>query len=212
MMSTSNFFKKFSLSPYQKAEDVSLILDEMKIKEGLIYNKHSGEMIGFTRLGEVNDELMRLENGEGHPPIASHVLTLMVRGLLFKLEFPYAHFATNGITADFLYHIVWEAVRLLEADDIKVLCITADGASRNRKFFRMHKIPELSHPYKAKNPYAKDDRWLYFIADPPHLIKTVRNSWSHSGQNGTRHMQVTLDCVYIQNDYSIIILLNCCSR
>ncbi len=25
---------------------VSLMLDEMKIKEGLVYNKHSGEMIG----------------------------------------------------------------------------------------------------------------------------------------------------------------------
>ena len=51
---------------------------------------------------------------------------------------------------------MWEAVRLLEADGIKVLCITADGASPNRNFFNMHKTPDLSVPYKAKNPYAKD--------------------------------------------------------
>ena len=46
---------------------VSLILDEMKIKEGLVYNKHSGEMIGFTHLGDINNELMKLEQGYEHP-------------------------------------------------------------------------------------------------------------------------------------------------
>ena len=44
-----------------------------------------------------------------HPPIANHVLTIMVRGLLFKLEFPYADFGT-GVTMDVLYPIVWEAI------------------------------------------------------------------------------------------------------
>ena len=64
----------------------------------------------------------------------------MVRGLLFKLEFPYAHFGTEGVTADVLYPIVWEAVRLLEADGVKVLCVTADGASPNGKFSRCTKL------------------------------------------------------------------------
>lgn len=180
---------------------VCLILDEMKIKEGLVYNKHSGELIGFTHLGDINNELMKLERGDKRPPIANHVLTIMVRGLLFKLEFPYAHFGTEGVTADFLYPIVWEAIRLLEADGVKVLCITADGASPNRKFFKMHKTPDVSFPHKAKNPYAKEERWVFFISDPPHLIKTVRNCWSHSGVYGTRHMEVNkvecLFCIYV---------------
>ena len=162
---------------------VSLILDQMKIKEGLVYNKYSGEMIGFTHLGDINNELMKLEQGNEHPPIANHVLTIMIRGILFKLEYPYAHFGTVGVTADLLYPIVWEAVRILESDDVKVLCITADGASPNRKFFRMHKTNDLSIPYKAKNK-------MIDLSDPPHLIKTVRNCWSHSGATGTRHMQV----------------------
>ena len=114
---------------------VSLILDEMKIKEGPVYNKHSGEMIGFTHLGDINDELMKLEQGDERPPVAKYVFAIMVRGLIFKLEFSYAHFATEGVTADFLHPIVWEAVRRLEADGVKVLCVIADGASLNRKFF-----------------------------------------------------------------------------
>ena len=173
---------------------VSLIIDEMKIKEGLVYNKHSGKVIGFTDLGDINNELIQLEKGTDseHPPIATHVLVLMIRGIFFKLEFPYAHFGTEGISADILSPIVWEAIRRLEIDGIKVICITADGDSSNRKFFRMHKSPELTIPYKTKNPYATVDRWIYFIADSPHLIKTVRNCWSHSGVTGTRHMEVAI--------------------
>ena len=176
---------------------IALILDEMKIKEGLVYNKYSGEIIGFTHLGDINDELTKLEQDTDHPPIATHVLTFMVRGLLFKLEFPYTHFATRGITAETLCPIVWEAVRILEGSGLQVLCITADGASPNRKFFRMHDKGEgLVH--KTKNPFSPDERWIFFIADPPHLIKTVRNCWSHSAVSGTRRMKVTAMCVYIQ--------------
>ena len=84
---------------------VSLIIDEMKIKEGLVYNKQCGKVIGFVDLGDINDELMQLEKGTEHPPIATHILVLMIRDLFFKLEFPYAHFATEGASADTLYPI-----------------------------------------------------------------------------------------------------------
>uniref|UniRef100_A0A1X7UBG4 Transposable element P transposase-like RNase H domain-containing protein n=1 Tax=Amphimedon queenslandica TaxID=400682 RepID=A0A1X7UBG4_AMPQE len=57
---------------------VLLILDEMKIK-GHVYNKFTGEIVGFTQLGDVNDDLRRLEEGTDHPPsVATHTLALMV--------------------------------------------------------------------------------------------------------------------------------------
>ena len=177
---------------------VGVLIDEMKVKEGLVYNKISGEIVGFTNLGDVNEQLLRLEQGDEHPPVAKYVLVLMVRGLVFKLEFPYAHFGTRGITSELLFPIVWEAIRRLEASGLKVIYITADGASVNRKFFRMHqdKNDPNSFTYKARNPYLADNRWVYFIADPPHLMKTVRNCWSHSGVNCTRHMQVGNNFMY----------------
>lgn len=171
---------------------VGILIDEIKIKEGLVYNKHSGEIVGFTNLGDFNDQLLRLEHEGDHPPVAKQILVLMVRGIMFKLEFPYAHFGTRGITADVLHPIMWEAIHRLESSELKVIYITADGSSANRKFFRMHynKKDVSIFLHKAKNPYSSDGHWLYFIADPPHLIKTVRNCWSHSGVHGTHHMQV----------------------
>jgi hypothetical protein len=176
---------------------VAVLFDEMKVKEGLVYNKYSGEIVGFVNLGGINDELLHIEKDD-QPVVAKQMLVLMVCGILFKLDFPYAHFSTCGITADLLYPIIWEAVRRLEANGLQVMCITADGASCNRKFFRMHydiKDP-ATYFHKAHNPYSADDRWIYFISDPSHLMNTVRNCWYHSGIHGTRHMEVYYSLYY----------------
>lgn len=84
--------------------------------------------------------------------------------------------------------LAWEAIRHLEFCGFKVIAVTCDGASTNRKFIRAHpsldKDNKLS--YKAKNPYSKEPRWVYFVSDVPHLMKTTRNCWSHSFAHGRK--------------------------
>ena len=41
---------------------VIISFDEMRIKEELVYNKHTSEVIGFINLGDVNNQLSDLEN------------------------------------------------------------------------------------------------------------------------------------------------------
>lgn len=177
---------------------VSLIFDEMKVKQDLVYDKYSGHIVGFVSLGSINDELTKLEgsciNGVEHPPIAKQLLVFMVRGLFSNLSFPYVHFATRGVTGAALFPIVWEVIEHLESIGLKVMCVTSDGASPNRRFFRLNNGGKFTH--KTQNPYADDDRDVFFISDPPHLIKTARNCLSHSGPSGTRHMSVGLRIVW----------------
>ena len=40
---------------------VLLLLDEMYIKEDIVYNKHTGRIVGFTDLGDVNNHLLRYD-------------------------------------------------------------------------------------------------------------------------------------------------------
>lgn len=40
---------------------VGLVLDEVHIKEGLVYDKHQGTLIEFTNLGDVNKGLVKFE-------------------------------------------------------------------------------------------------------------------------------------------------------
>ena len=68
----------------------------------------------------------------------------------------------------------------------KVIALTGDGASSNKKFFRLHcsngEADEVC--YKTANPYTDENRNIYFISDVPHLIKTIWNCWSHSFVHG----------------------------
>ena len=77
------------------------------------------------------------------------------------------------------------------------MCITADGATLNCRFFRIHK--DLDIPHKTKNPYAKEYCYIYFISDLSHLIKTVCNCWSHSGITDSGYIQVGVSLLkYLQ--------------
>ena len=112
------------------------------------------------------------------PQLATSMLVLFVKGLFSSLEFAYTQFPCTDLVGPLMYDPVWEAVARLE------LCgsLVCDGLAANRKLFRLHNA--VTKPtditYKVKNPYADDGRYLYFICDPPHLIKCVRNAWSNS--------------------------------
>ena len=103
---------------------VALLIDEMKIKEDLVYDKHTGQIVGFVSVGDVGEILSEMERKctESKPklPVSTHILVLMVRGIFFKLEFLYAHFGTKGVTVDVLFPIVWEAIRQLENIGCKI--------------------------------------------------------------------------------------------
>jgi len=129
--------------------------------------------------------------------LASSMLVFMVRGLFAKLNYPYVQFACNSLCGEQLFNPVWEAIARLEKLGFHVLVLTCDGASPNRKFWKLHSDDDMT--YKVPNPYASTLRDLYFISDPPHLLKTIRNSWFNSKRKLWVH-HIEHDC------YSVVIL------
>lgn len=77
-----------SLEEWQKY--VAVVFDKMKIKEGIVYNKHECRIVGFVNFGHTNNELLSLVDGCSQPPVAKHMLAFMVRGIFIRLIFPYA--------------------------------------------------------------------------------------------------------------------------
>ena len=179
----------------KKTEDFSdgekymvLLLDEMKIQENLVWDKHTGELIGYVDLGDTDVNMATFENVQ---TFASHVLVLMVRSIINPFKFSFATFATTGANSSQLFTIFWKAVCILELScKLKVLAVTCDGASPNRKFFKMHSRMEdkdnrldedVDVTYSTANLYSTDDRLIYFIEDQPHKMKTSRNCLANSG-------------------------------
>ena len=148
------------------------------MKEDLVYDKHAGKLIGFVNLGETNNQLLSFESALASDvtdrPLANSMLVLMVRG---RLNFPYAQFACHTLTGELLVDPVWEAISRLERQGIRVMALTCDGASSNRRLWKMHGEEE-GVVYKVNNIFARDGpRPLFFISDPPHLLKTAINCW-----------------------------------
>ena len=81
--------------------------------------------------------------------------------------------------SDALYPLVWEVVQWLERCGLNVIAFSSDGAAPNRKFYKMHASSNDGLVYKTRNPFC-EDRYIYFICDVPHLMKTTRNCWSNS--------------------------------
>ena len=130
------------LEEHQKL--VCLVGDEMKIKEGLVFNKHTNELIGFTDLGNINSSISLLEqdlhNSNGstlQKSLASTVFVVMVRGLILKFDFPYASFPSENLTGAKIAPILLEATCRLERMGMKVLAHTLDGCPSNRKYFKL---------------------------------------------------------------------------
>lgn len=161
---------------------VSLLLDEMKIKSNLVFDNSTDQLIGFTDLGDRDRNYSSLDEEDS---LASHILVFILRGLCTSLKFPLVYFATNNLKAYEIMSLFWEAVFILEKTvNLWVITVTADGASTNRTFFRMHeKLDGNKTPsrfcYRTVNIWAPH-RFIYFISDVPHLIKTLRNCLHHS--------------------------------
>jgi len=141
-------------------------------------------LIGFTNLGEIDSHLAAFEKSlEGESTevkLADHMLVLMVRGLFNNLQFPYAQFPCCDLSGEQMYDPFWEAVGRLERCGLRVMALICDGLAANRKLFRLHDpSAHVGDVYKVKNPYCLD-RHVFFMSDPPHLMKTVRNAWSSS--------------------------------
>ena len=106
----------------------------MKIQEDLVWDEHTGELLGFVDLGDIDTNYATLKDVQ---QLATHVLVFLVKSIVNPLSFSLATFATNGATAYQIFPIFWKAVNILENMDLKVKAATADGAPSNRKFFRL---------------------------------------------------------------------------
>ena len=94
---------------------VELAVDEMKIREDLVFDKFSGEITGFADFGDERLDqkfavLQQQCKGQSifEREVATHMLTLMVRGLMFHLNFPIAQFATTGIATMFSVYMAFQ--------------------------------------------------------------------------------------------------------
>ncbi|XP_078486472.1 uncharacterized protein LOC144744955 [Ciona intestinalis] len=151
-------------------------LDEMKVKENIVYDATTDSMVGFVDLGaERKKETIA----------ASHVLQLYVRSITSQFSRPLAFFSTHNTKAYELASMFWEAVSAIADCDFTIIALVADGAACNRKLFSLLNNLDLDIPYKCTNIY-QPELSIFLISDPPHLLKTACNNVRSSRPTGAR--------------------------
>ena len=181
-----------------------LLFDEMYVKQGLVYEKSTGALFGFTDLGEVNNQLIDFEqslssDGTGlQRPLAKSMLVFMFKGLFTNIAMPYAQFPACSLKGVDMFPLLWEAIGRLSRLGCCVLGVTCDAGSPNRRLFQMHQTPDTPKNkiiHKAKNMFKSDPNEptdILFFTDPPHLLKTIRNCF----ENPNRKLWVSIN-IYI---------------
>ena len=103
---------------------VILLVDEIHMKENLVYDKNTENLIGFVDLGDITNHLLAYErsiqlNDNSHV-LAKSMMVIMVRGLLSNLRYPYVQFPSANITGEQLFQPFWSAICRLERIGLKV--------------------------------------------------------------------------------------------
>ena len=180
--------KASSLSGIQRY--VVVVMDEMKIQSNLVFDKHSGDLIGFVDLGDPMTNSASLGDED---VIVTHALAFLVSGMCSDLKHVIAYYFIENVTSYQLMSLFWKVIGVLELSvNLWVCAAVNDRASPNRKFFDLHakyvSNLHLDVVHKVQNIFATS-LFIYFFADACHLIKTARNCLYNSGSGShSRYM------------------------
>ena len=97
----------------------------MYVKEDLVYDKHTGGLIGFVNVGDINSHVLAFEQSLSststtQQDLATTMMIFMVQGLFIALSFPYVQFPCHKVTGQLLFDPFWEAISRLERLGLKV--------------------------------------------------------------------------------------------
>ena len=101
--------KALSLSGIQRY--MSIVMDEMKIQSDLVFDKHSGDLIGFVDLGDPVTTYASLGESD---VMATHALAFLVRGMCSDIKHVIAYYFTENVTSYQLMSVFWKVVGVLE--------------------------------------------------------------------------------------------------
>ena len=173
----------------KKASVGGLLFNEVQVKERLVFDPSIWELVGFTDLDcSVTEEFLGLHKkgnesdsdnitSDAHKNFATHVLQFHFKSLFSSFKYPCAFFMTRALNSLALQRIFWQGVSMLHGCGFTTLFTGCDGASANRSFMVMNGV--TAENSSGQNFFSRKP--IFFISDPPHLLKKLRNNLYNSG-------------------------------
>ncbi len=152
-----------------------LLVDEMQIRTCVEYDKGLRQIVGY-----VSPETLRVDaphSLDEEKEMATHALVFMLRGLTSSWKQTVAYlFTGNSLKREPYWEFTKNVIKASEEAGFRIQCITSDMGPVNTALWNHVGVqstrnvitPSISHPFMT-------ERQLYFVADPPHLLKNLWN-------------------------------------
>lgn len=183
-----------------------LMLDSMKCIDGLVFNSSEGSVVGIscqdpTIVGDLFDNTPRQVSN------TQYILQFLWRDEASKFDVLGPWFTHNrDFNSPQLDAIFWKVIQHYSAVRMHVNLVVCDAASFNISFItnlccgdegQTNSNPKsATFEPKCTNPFTERDIW--FIVDPSHMLKNVRNQCFGSKRNGKKIFRATLSKEYAE--------------
>lgn len=157
----------------------SLIMDEMKIREQLVFDKSTKTNVGCEDYGNIKSVQPRLL-ADGNKRLAKEALVFMINIVNRRSKIPVAYFLSAGMSGLEKANIVTELLQFLQ-DSIIIVNFVFDGAQSNVSMTThlginlslTNMVPYFLHPITNHK--------VFVMFDPVHDLKLVRNTFASKG-------------------------------
>ena len=151
-----------------------LLVDEMQLHSRIEFDNGLRRIVGY-----VSPETLPTgaASGADKEP-ATHALVFMLRGLTDSWKQTVAYLFTGAsLKREPFWKFMQEVIQACESAGLRIQGVTTDMGPANTGLWnhvgiestRSRVISAVTHPYDSS------DRLLYFVADPPHLLKNLWN-------------------------------------
>lgn len=162
---------------------ICLMSDEMSIRKQICWSSEQKSFVGFSTITNSSQQ-GNDEPNTSQLKVAKDALVFMAVGPDFKI--PIAYYLLNGLEAIDRAAFTLEVTRKVEETNSRVMSFTADGLIANittAEILGANFNDEKPFCFSPTHPQQK----IYFIFDPPHMLKLVRKHLSldkiyHQGQ------------------------------
>lgn len=167
----ANIFNMLKLkSKNMSATDrvVSIVVDEMSLKQELVYNA-SGDF--FEGVKDFGTELSSEKKG-GKISLANQVLVVMIKGIKSNYKQVIGYFLSEGpVPGPKVKDIILMAITKLQLANFIPKVVVCDQGSNN---IQARKLLNITREKPFININGEN---IYFFYDAPHLLKSMRNNF-----------------------------------
>lgn len=149
----------------------SLVVDEMRIRQKLEYQKQQDAFLGDIDLSaDLNHLLPASEKGQ----LANSLLCFLLCGLHASFKILVGYFFTKGCSGELLAKTVQHVIRMTEEVGFKIVRLVTDNHKVN---VAAMETMSLGHVQTRIRHPAEPSRYLFLAFDQSHIIKNIRSQF-----------------------------------